>query len=58
MQHHKEIKNHAEQVSNIKPFIDLFNWNYVKYSTVIDNNCVAFERKNPEIALVVLYTLV
>lgn len=55
---HKEIKNHAEQVSNIKPFIDLFNWNYVKYSTVIDNNCVAFERKNPEIALVVLYTLV
>ena len=59
MQHHKEIKSHAEHVSNIKPFIDLLNWNGIKYPTLIVNsNYTLFESKNLEIPLVVLYVSV
>ena len=39
--------------------IDLYNWNGIKYPTVINNNNYAlFERKNLEIVLVVLYVSV
>lgn len=37
----------------MKLFIDLWNRNGIKYATVINNNIL--ERKNPEIALLVLY---
>ena len=40
-------------MSNMKLFIDLCNWNGIKYATVINNNIL--ERKNLEIALLVLY---
>lgn len=46
MQHYKEIKTHPEPISNIQPFIDLFNWDGIKYPTVMNNNNYAvFERK-------------
>ena len=34
-QHHEEIKNHPEGVSNIKSFIDLQNWHGIECPTVI-----------------------
>ena len=50
---HKGITNHPKRVTNIKPFIDLCNWNGIKYLIIINNNNYAlFERKNPRIALV------
>ena len=52
-QRHKGITNHPKRVTNIKPFIDLCNWNGIKYLIIINNNNYAlFERKNPRIALV------
>ena len=52
-QNYKEIKNHPLEVSNIKPFIyDLCDWDEIKYPTVIKNNYVLFEIKNPEFVLV------
>ena len=51
--HYKEIKNNAERVSSIKPFIDLYFWDCLNYPTVINNNCSLFERKNLEMAVVV-----
>ena len=46
MQHYKEIKTHPEPISNIQPFIDFFNWDGIKYPTVMnDNNYAVFERK-------------
>ena len=37
-QQHEEIKNHPEQISNIKSFIDLYNWDGMKHPTIINNN--------------------
>lgn len=31
----KEIKNHPERLVNIQPFLDLYNWIGIEYSTVI-----------------------
>ena len=41
---HKEIKNHPEQKSIMKLFIDLYNWNGIKHRIVIDHNYALFER--------------
>ena len=55
-QHHKEIKNHFEEVSIIKPYLDLFNWMGVEYPTGVNkNNDTLIEKINSEISLVVLY---
>ena len=55
-QHYKEIINHPERVSNIKSFIDLYKWDVMKYATVLNiDNYALFERKNPEIAIVMPY---
>ena len=44
-QHHKEIKNHLERVSNVKSFFYLYNWAGIEYSTVIDkSNYILFEK--------------
>ena len=44
---YQEIKNLAERVSNMKPFIDLYIWNDTKNPTAIDNkNYALFERTN------------
>lgn len=55
-QHYKEIKNHSKRVSNIKPFVDIYNWNGIEYSTVINkNNYTLFEKRNTETVLIVLF---
>ena len=32
---HEEIKNHPERISNIKPFIDLYNWKEMVFHQII-----------------------
>ena len=55
-QHHGEIKNHPENVSNIKLFLDLYNWIGIEYRTAMNkNNRTLFERNNPKISLIELY---
>ena len=55
--HHEEIKNHPKRVSNIRQFLDLFNWTGIEYPTsVYKINYTLFEKRNqPEITLIVLY---
>ena len=44
-QHHKETRNHPETVSITKPFLDLYNWSFIEYPTVINkNDYVLFEK--------------
>ena len=48
-QHYEEI-NYCEQVLNIKPANDLYNWKGKEYPTSLDsNNYTLFQKKNPEI---------
>ena len=35
---HKEIKNHPEQVSKNKPFLNLYNLKHIEYLIVINKN--------------------
>lgn len=53
-QHYNVITNNSEWKSNIKPFVGPYR--SVKYLVTIDtNNYTSFEKKNPEIALIVFY---
>ena len=51
-QHYKKMKNYSGCMSNIKPFLDLYDWESIEYPTVISNNdYTLFEKRNLEIAL-------
>lgn len=53
-QHYNVITNNSEWKSNIKPFVGPYR--SVKYLVTIDtNNYTSFEKKSPEIALIVFY---
>ena len=45
---------HPERVSNIRPFINKFNWSRIKYPSKIED-WETFEKNNSAIALNVLY---
>ena len=45
-----EIKWNPEIVSNIKPFINKYNWKGINYPTKIDEWKI-FEKNNPTVAL-------
>ena len=49
-----EIKCNTERVSNIKPFINKYNWKGINYLSKIDV-WKTFEKNNPTIALNDLY---
>ena len=51
---HKEIKWNPERVSNIKPFINKYNWKGINYSSKIDD-WKMFEKNNPTMVLNILY---
>ena len=53
---HKIMKksNQIQAVSNIKPFINKYNWKGINYPSKIDN-WKTFEKNNPTIALNILY---
>ena len=43
--HHKEIKSHPERVSNIKQYVDNYNWTGIKFPMAI-NEIDKFEKNN------------
>ena len=51
---HQNIENHPERISNIKPFIDNYNWDGVNFPAGI-KDWKKVERNNKTIALNVLY---
>ena len=51
---HQNIENHPERISNIKPFIDQYNWEGIDFPSGI-KDWKKFERNNKKIALNILY---
>ena len=51
---HQKIGNHSERISNIKPFIDQYNWKAIDFLAGI-KDWKKFEKNNKEIALNILY---
>ena len=51
---YEETKWNPERVSNIKPFINKYNWKRINYPSKIDD-WKTFEKNNPTIALNILY---
>ena len=49
-----EIESHPERISNIKPFINKYNWKGIYYPSKIDDWKTS-EKNNPTIALDILY---
>ena len=51
---HQKINRDSRRVSKIKPFINKYNWNGIKYPSKIDD-WKTFEKKYPTIILNILY---
>ena len=51
---HQNIENHPERISNIKPFIDKYNWKGIDFPAGI-KDWKKFEENNKEVALNILY---
>ena len=51
---HQNIENHPERISNIKPFIDKYNWKGIDFPAGI-KDWKKFERNNKTIALNILF---
>ena len=51
---HEQIKSHPERISNIKPFIDQYDWKEINVSSN-KKNWNEFEKNNKTIALNILY---
>ena len=52
---HQNIENHPERISNIKPFIDKYNWKDIDFPAGIKAWKKFEQRNNKEIALNVLF---
>ena len=51
---HQDFENHPERISNIKPFIDNYNWNGIDFPAGI-KDWEKFQRNNKDITLNILY---
>ena len=51
---HQNIENHPERISNIKPFIDQYNWEGIDFPSGI-KDWKKFEKNNKTITLNILY---
>ena len=51
---HQNIENHPERISNIKPFIDQYNWEGIEFPAGI-KDWKRFERNNKTIALNIFF---
>ena len=51
---HQNIENHPERISNIKPFVDQYNWEGIDFPDGI-KDWTKFERNNKIIALNILF---
>ena len=52
---HQKIDNHPERISNIKPFIDQYNWKDIDFPAGV-KDWEKFAKNNKEVALNTLYT--
>ena len=52
---YEETQSHSERFSNIKPFIDKYNWEKIDYPSKI-GNWKMFEKSNLSVVLTILYT--
>ena len=50
---HKKIKNHSERISNLRSFIDQYNWEGIEFPSH-SKDCKKFEQNNKTIALNIL----
>ena len=51
---HKQIKNHPERISNLKPFIDQYNWKGINFPSHKED-WKKFESNNKSIGLHILF---
>ena len=51
---HQNIENHPERISNIKPFIDNYNWKGIDFPAGM-RDWKKIEKNNKEVALNILY---
>ena len=51
---HQKIPNHPERISNLKPFINTYNWNNLEFPAG-HKDYSAFEKNNSVIALNIIY---
>ena len=51
---HKQIKNHAERISNLKPFIDQYDWKEIDFPSQKEDR-KKFESNNKSIGLNILF---
>ena len=51
---HQKISNYSEIISNLKPFINNYNWNDIEFPAG-HKDYSAFEKNNSEIPLNILY---
>ena len=56
MLNYQSIPNNPERISNLKPFIDNYNWNDLEFPAG-HKDYSAFEKNNTDIALSILYVL-
>ena len=54
--HHQRINNHPEEIYNIKPFINKYNWKGINFLSH-KKNYSNFEKNNKSIALNVLFVI-
>ena len=52
---YEETESNPERVSNIKPFINKYNWKGINYPSKRDD-WKTFKKKNPTLVLNILYT--
>ena len=54
---HKQIKSHPERISNLKPFIDQYNWEGINVPPKQEKDQKDFESNNKSVALNILFAL-
>ena len=52
---HKQIENYPERISNLKPYIDQYDWKGINFPPKHEKDWKNFESNNRSIALNVLY---
>ena len=52
---HKQIKNHPERISNLKPFIDQYDWKGINFPPKQEEDWKKFESDRKTISLNILF---
>ena len=52
---HKQVKNHPERISNLKPFIDQYDWKGINFPSKEKKDLEKFESNDKSIPLNILF---